>query len=119
MTIRIVKTVKTDKIKTVKTVKTDKTDRIKTVKTDKTIRTFVRDHLNRPKVSRSQSSYSPLSSLSLLSLDPPRGPLHILGGGELDVALLALHEPYLAAHGLDYRGIVGKHWRERLLVGLA
>ena len=36
-----------------RTIKTIKTIRIKTSKTDKTDRTFVRDRLNRPKVSRS------------------------------------------------------------------
>ena len=50
------RTAKTVKIVRIRTDKTVRTSRIKTDKTDKTIRTFVRDHLNGPKVSRSQSS---------------------------------------------------------------
>ena len=46
-TVRI-RTDKTDRTSRIKTDKTIRTSRIKTDKTDKTVRTFVRDHLNRP-----------------------------------------------------------------------
>ena len=54
-----------------KTNKTNKTIRIKTDRTNKTIRKFVRNHHNRPKVLRSQSSHSPyFPILPALSIVP-------------------------------------------------